>query len=45
MSRVGMEVAGHLFGYFKISGSIFLCLCVGWGELNGFQLVWVINLV
>ena len=45
MSRVGVEVAGHLFGYFKASGLIFLYLCMGWGELNGFQLVWVINRV
>lgn len=45
LSRVGMEVAGHLFGYFKASGLIFLCLHMGWRELNGFQTVWVINLV
>lgn len=45
LSRVGMEVAGHLIGYFKASGLILLCFGMGWEELNGFQTVWVINLV
>jgi len=45
MSRVGREVAGHLFGDFKASGLIILRLCTGWEVLNDFQLVWIISLV